>query len=212
MLFPTVLPEAERGSYSIYSYLPLKHCRLCPSVFFLLCMKASWQVIFKEMKTMNLWAELLNCSVGFQGLGSTQKVSCFSKGEERLFAFCFLHEKNDFAVKTWLRQAGCAGFWTSLMLPMGEASAWVGWMILMTISMGTGTPAWAQLSCSSTNSRILVLGAWPSVWREVLSSFVGSPVRCSPCTQGNKHAQTLSPLSHVTCINISENEKACWGY
>lgn len=41
MLFPTVLPEAESGSYSIYSYLPLKHSRLCPGGFFLLQMKVS---------------------------------------------------------------------------------------------------------------------------------------------------------------------------
>lgn len=65
-------------------------------VFFLLWMKVSWQVVFKEVKTMNTQTELLNGPVG---LGSTQKVGCFSKEEERLFAPCFLHEKDDFAVK-----------------------------------------------------------------------------------------------------------------
>ncbi|XP_009995548.1 PREDICTED: uracil phosphoribosyltransferase homolog [Chaetura pelagica] len=53
--------------------------------------------------TVNPRAELRNRSVGFQGLGSTRRVGCFSKGEGRLFALCFLRKKDDFAIKMFDR-------------------------------------------------------------------------------------------------------------
>lgn len=53
MLFPTVLPETERGSYFVYSYLPLNHSKIFPGGFFflLLWMKVLWHIVLKEMKT-----------------------------------------------------------------------------------------------------------------------------------------------------------------
>lgn len=57
-------------------------------------------------------------------------------------------------------------------------------------------------------------GSWCSaitLERKVLSSFLGTLVRCSPCTQEHKPSQTLTPLTRVTYIYISGHEKGCWG-
>lgn len=89
MLFPTALPETERGSYFIYLYLPLNRSKIFPGGFFflLLWMKVLWQVASKEMKT-EYKHRAAEQYCGLPEAGKHSEFGCFSKGEE--FFFCFL--------------------------------------------------------------------------------------------------------------------------
>lgn len=73
MFFLPFYQKLERGSYSIYSYLPRNSLDYASVFFSLLWVKVSWQAVFKEMKTMNTWTKLLNSSMGCRGKETLRK-------------------------------------------------------------------------------------------------------------------------------------------
>lgn len=93
---------------------------------------------------------------------------------------------------------------------MGEVSAWVGWRkdhLYGHCDPSVGT-AFMLLD------RQRDFGSWClaiTLETQVLSSFLGTLVRCSPCTQGHKPPQTPSLLTHVTYIYVRGHEKDWWG-
>lgn len=87
MLFPTVLPETEKGSYFVYSYQPLNHSKIFPGGFFLLLwMKVLWQVAVKEMYTEYKYgASEQYCEL--PGAGKRSEIWLFLKMGRIAFSF-----------------------------------------------------------------------------------------------------------------------------
>lgn len=96
-----------------------------------------------------------------------------------------------------MEAGGLCWFLLSLVFPMGDVSAWVGWMIWEKGSSVQTLRPWCWHSCHAPQHapRIWAWCLAISLERQILSSFLHILVRCSLCTQGHKPSHTLPYLS-----------------
>lgn len=193
ILFPTVLPEAGSNSYSEFSYLPPKHSRCCFFPIVDECFVTSHLQSSVDHESVGSIAEL---RWGLPGIGKLFGTHSFLKMGRKAF-YCFLWERDNFAILGGGRRVVLVPVLPLCPPEVKSPQVGLGWML-----WEKGTSLWALgpqrgHGFMLLESGTLSLGAWLSVWKDVLSSFSTVMVKCSPSNHRHKHPQSMRPLTQI---------------